>query len=231
MKNDARDLTRNYLRNLEVFEKELPLPARRKSARKLRMIAGALEPLPKSLDEFERSISKCGNCVLGKTRTRFVFGVGNQQARIVFVGEAPGRDEDEQGIPFVGRAGQLLDQMLAQIGLDRRHVYICNVLKCRPPNNRDPEPAEVATCKPYLLAQLSLISPDVIVCLGRHAAAALLDDESPMRDLRGRVLPWQGFQVLVTYHPAYYLRNMNQLHYGEEDFQLLRRLYDELPKF
>jgi uracil-DNA glycosylase len=228
MSADPKELVRKYLRDLEVFETELPLPPKRKPVRTQHVIPGALEPLPKSLEDFEHSISKCENCVLGKTRTRFVFGVGNPTARIVFVGEAPGRDEDEQGVPFVGRAGQLLDQMLAQIGLDRRHVYICNVLKCRPPNNREPEPQEVATCRPYLLTQLSLISPDVIVCLGRHAASALLGIESPMKELRGRVLPWQEIKVLVTYHPAYYLRNMSQLHFGEEDFQLLRRLYDEL---
>jgi DNA polymerase len=108
-------------------------------------------------------------------------------------------------------------------------VYICNVLKCRPPQNRDPQPAEVASCSPYLLAQLSLINPEILVCLGRHAASALLGTDAAMKDLRGRVLPWQGFQVLVTYHPAYYLRNMNNVHFGEEDFALLRRLHDELP--
>lgn len=229
MSGEARKLARNYFQNLELFEDSLVLPPGVPAPpRELRVLQGAQKELPANLDEFERAISDCTRCPLGHTRTQFVFGVGNPQARIVFVGEAPGHDEDIKGIPFVGRAGQLLDQMLAAVGLDRRMVYICNVLKCRPPNNRDPEPAEVATCKPYLLTQLSLISPAIIVCLGRHAAATLLGVEAPMKDLRGRVLPWQDMQVLVTYHPAYYLRNASQQVMGNQDFRLLRKLYDEM---
>ncbi|RPH92666.1 uracil-DNA glycosylase [candidate division KSB1 bacterium] len=227
-RDEAARLTRNYLEFLANFEDSLPLPASSlKRQSDTRVLAGVKQPLPESLEAFDRQINKCKRCPLGATRTKFVFGVGNPHARIVFVGEAPGHDEDISGIPFVGRAGQLLDKMLADIGLSRQHVYICNVLKCRPPNNRDPEPTEVATCKPYLLTQLSLIKPHVIVCLGRHAAATLLDLEAPMKELRGRILPWNDRQVLVTYHPAYYLRNMNFLNLGEQDFRLLRSLYDK----
>lgn len=228
MTREAVSQARNYFENLELFEDSLILPpAALTSPRELRVLSGAVQPLPDNLEVFNRTIEHCTKCSLGHTRTKFVFGVGNPSARIVFVGEAPGHDEDMKGIPFIGRAGQLLDQMLASVGLNRQRVYICNVLKCRPPNNRDPEPEEAATCKPFLLTQLSLISPAIIVCLGRHAAAALLGVDAPMKELRGRVIPWQGIQVLVTYHPAYYLRNNSQQYLGEQDFQLLRRLYDE----
>lgn len=221
----TRTLAHGYFEYLSLFEQSLHLPA---AAPHVTFgLPGAFEPLPANLDVLNAAICDCVRCALGATRTKFVFGVGNPAARIVLVGEAPGRDEDVQGIPFVGRAGQLLDQLLAEIGLQRGDVYICNVLKCRPPNNRDPEPQEVETCRPHLLTQLSLIRPELVVCLGRHAAAALLGTEAPMRELRGRVLPWHGMQVLVTYHPAYYLRNSSQFTSGRQDFALLRRLYDE----
>jgi uracil-DNA glycosylase len=228
MTESARTLATRYFRNLELFEESLPLPKGIETEpSETIFLPGAWDPLPKSMEEFHKAICECTKCPLGFTRTKFVFGDGNPQASIVFVGEAPGHDEDLKGIPFVGRAGQLLDQLLAGVGLDRRHVYICNVLKCRPPGNRDPEPAEAAMCKPYLMTQLSLIAPSILVCLGRHAASALLEMDAPMKDLRGRIFPWNGKQVLVTYHPAYYLRNSSQTVLGEQDFQLLRRLYDE----
>jgi uracil-DNA glycosylase len=231
MKRDAHQLAQNYFRTLALFEESLYLPAsRKKAARAKRVIPGSLQPLPSDFDVFQAAIGNCTNCPLGMQREHMVFGDGSPDARIVFVGEAPGAEEDKQGKPFVGAAGRLLNKLLEDVGFVRqRDVYICNVLKCRPPGNRDPKPEEVETCSPYLLAQLSIISPDFIVCLGRHAASALLGTDAPMKDLRGRVLPWQGMQVLVTYHPAYYLRNMGNLHFGEEDFQLLRKLYDELP--
>ena len=229
MSSEARKLARSYFANLELFEDSLVLPPAAPAPEAVQeTIPGAITPLPASLDQFERQICDCTRCPLGYTRTKFVFGVGNPHARIVFVGEAPGRDEDLQGIPFVGRAGQLLDQMLAAVGLDRRMVYICNVLKCRPPNNRDPEPVEIATCKPYLLTQLAIIHPDIIVCLGKHAVTVLLGIDGAMKDLRGRVLPWHGTQVLVTYHPAYFLRNAGHQYWGDQDFRLLRKLYDEI---
>jgi len=233
-----RRAVRNYLETLALFEDELYFP--RGDAghsvvnspppvkRDLRILNGAVDPLPQSLAAFEGQINGCLNCKLGRTRNKFVFGDGNPQARIVFVGEAPGHDEDMTGVPFVGRAGQLLNEMLSEVGLDRTQVYICNTLKCRPPNNRDPEPEEKATCRPYLRTQLSLISPDIIVCLGKHAANELLGTDDAMKNLRGRVIPWEGMKLLVTYHPAYYLRNMSQKVYGDEDFKLLRKLFDEL---
>ncbi len=227
-----------YLKSLSLFEEDLYLPRSTKATaaaagsatvnRPLRILNGAVNPLPESLAAFEKSICDCTLCELGKTRTKFVFGDGHPQARIVFVGEAPGHDEDQTGVPFVGRAGQLLNEMLAEVGLDRKSVYICNTLKCRPPGNRDPLPAEKETCRPYLRTQLSLIGPDIIVCLGKHAANELLGTDQPMKDLRGRVLPWEGMKLLVTYHPAYYLRNMSQKIHGDADFKLLRELFDQL---
>jgi DNA polymerase len=224
-------LARDYLEDLSLFEDSIYLPETVHTPKTpVEALPGAIEPLPKSLAEFRNGIENCVACPMGKQRSRIVFGDGRPDARIVFIGEAPGHNEDVQGIPFVGRAGQLLNQMLGNVGLRREDVYICNVLKCRPPENRDPQPAEVAACLPYLLTQLSLIAPDILVCLGRHAVSALLGVDSPMRDLRGRVVPWRGMQVMVTYHPAYYLRNASQLVTGEQDFRLLKKLYDELPK-
>jgi uracil-DNA glycosylase len=230
--SDPKQRLRARFEYLSLFESELPWPLAATPVaapqRTPRLLNGAFDPLPVSLTDFAQTICTCQRCALGASRTKFVFADGNPRARIVFVGEAPGHDEDIQGLPFVGRAGQLLNQLLAGVGLSRNEVYICNVLKCRPPNNRDPLPDEVATCRPYLLTQLSLINPDLLVCLGRHAAAALLQTEVAMRDLRGRVIPWNGIQVLVTYHPAYFLRSMNQLYLGEQDFRKLRELYDAL---
>lgn len=225
-----------YFRSLSLFEEDLYLPRSKKIVdsapalpeRALRVLQGAVAPLPENLAAFEKTICDCTRCELGKTRTKFVFGDGHPHARVVFVGEAPGHDEDQTGVPFVGRAGQLLNEMLAEVGLDRKSVYICNTLKCRPPGNRDPLPSEKETCRPYLRTQLSLISPDIIVCLGKHAANELLGTDQPMKDLRGRVFPWEGMQLLVTYHPAYYLRNMTQKVHGDADFKLLRKLYDQL---
>lgn len=224
-----------YLESLSLFEQDLYLPPRKvvkpqaaHATKSLRVLSEAVVPLPESLEAFEKQICECTRCELGKTRTKFVFGDGNPHARIVFVGEAPGHDEDQTGIPFVGRAGQLLNEMLAEVGLDRKEVYICNTLKCRPPGNRDPLPSEKETCRPYLRTQLSLISPEIVVCLGKHAANELLGTDEPMKDLRGRVIPWEGMQLLVTYHPAYFLRNMTQKVHGDADFKLLRKLYDQL---
>lgn len=233
----TRRQQRAQLEYLALFEDDVMLPERSAvvsgsailSAAQPRELSGAILPLPASLETFHADISGCTRCPLGHTRTKFVFADGNPQARIVFVGEAPGHDEDLQGLPFVGRAGQLLNQLLAGVGLSRQDVYICNVLKCRPPNNRDPQPSEVETCRPYLLTQLSLLNPDLLVCLGRHAALALMGIELPMKELRGRVLDWQGIRTLITYHPAYFLRNNSQTYLGEQDFRHLRDLYDALP--
>ncbi len=226
---------RSHLLYLSLFEEELPLGSHLSTHKRDSVspekspLPGSIVPLPVSLVDFNEKICECVRCPLGSTRTKFVFGDGSPNARIVFVGEAPGHDEDLQGIPFVGRAGQLLNKMLEDVGLRRKDVYICNVLKCRPPANRDPEPREIETCSPYLMTQLSIIGPDLIVCLGRHAANTLLGSELAMKEMRGRVFPWHGMRMLVTYHPAYFLRNMTQVQLGEQDFRLLKSLYDELP--
>lgn len=149
----------------------------------------------------------CEQCRLCKTRTKVVFGEGSLDTPLVFVGEGPGRDEDLQGRPFVGAAGQLLTKIIEAMKMRREEVYICNVVKCRPPNNRPPEPDEIAACSGYLETQLTTIRPRVICALGKTAAVALLETEAPMSALRGRVFDWKGIPLVVTYHPAYLLRN------------------------
>ena len=149
----------------------------------------------------------CTRCKLHRGRTRLVFGDGNPNAQLVFVGEGPGRDEDAQGLPFVGRAGKLLTQMIEAMGLQRQDVYICNVVKCRPPENRTPEKDEVETCSPFLLRQLDAIAPKVIVCLGSVAAQTLLETNRGISHFRGEWLEFRGRKLMATYHPAYLLRN------------------------
>lgn len=180
-----------------------------------------------SLDSFNQMICGCQKCELGKTRKNFVFGVGNPQADIVVIGEAPGAEEDARGEPFVGAAGQLLNKILGAINLKREDVYICNILKCRPPGNRTPERFEVEQCEPYLLRQLDLIQPKFILALGLTAANTLLNRKARMGELRGTVHDYHGISVVVTYHPAALLRNQQWKRPTWEDVQMLRRLYDE----
>ncbi len=165
-------------------------------------------------DTLEHTIAQCRACALCEGRTQAVVGTGPRQARWMVVGEAPGEQEDRQGLPFVGPAGQLLDAMLAAMGLSREHdMYIANVTKCRPPHNRNPEPAEVARCEPYLRRQMALVQPDLVLAMGKFAAQALLSgvvpqaDKAPLGKLRGPVYSVAGIPVVVTYHPAYLLRN------------------------
>jgi DNA polymerase len=153
-----------------------------------------------------------------------VFGVGNPDADLMFVGEAPGADEDAQGVPFVGRAGQLLTKIIEAIGLTRDAVYIANVIKCRPPQNRNPEPDEVATCEPYLFRQIDLIRPRVIVALGKFGAQTLLGTLDPISRLRGRVFEYRGAKLVPTFHPAYLLRNPSSKREVWEDMKLVTRL-------
>ncbi len=160
-----------------------------------------------TLERIRADIGDCTRCRLHKQRTHIVYGVGNPKAEMVFVGEAPGRDEDIQGIPFVGRAGQLLTRILEAMGLRRDEVYICNVIKCRPPENRNPERDEIATCAPFLLRQLGVIAPKVIVCLGNVAAQTLLGSNQSIAHFRGQWYDYHGSRLIVTYHPAYLLRN------------------------
>jgi DNA polymerase len=161
-----------------------------------------------SLDELRAAIGDCQRCKLAPHRTNLVFGVGNPSARLVFVGEGPGADEDAQGEPFVGRAGQLLTEIITKgMRLRREDVYIANVIKCRPPGNRNPEPDEVASCEPFLLRQLELIAPEVVVALGKFAAQTLLRTKTPITQLRGRWFDYRGIRLMPTFHPAYLLRN------------------------
>jgi uracil-DNA glycosylase family 4 len=160
-----------------------------------------------SLPKIRTDLGECTRCKLHSTRNKIVFGDGNPKAQLVFVGEGPGRDEDAQGLPFVGRAGKLLTQMIEAMGLQRKDTYICNVVKCRPPENRLPEPDEIKTCSPYLLRQLDAIAPKVIVCLGACAAQTLLETNRGISHFRGEWLEFRGTRLLATYHPAYLLRN------------------------
>jgi DNA polymerase len=162
-----------------------------------------------TLERIRSDIGDCTRCRLHQSRTNIVFGVGNPRAELVFVGEGPGHDEDLQAEPFVGRAGQLLTQMIEAMGLERRDVYICNVVKCRPPENRTPEKDEIATCSPFLVRQLAVIRPKVIVCLGAVAAQTLLGTHASISRIRGQWYDYRGSRLMVTYHPAYLLRNPN----------------------
>lgn len=162
-----------------------------------------------TLERIREDLGECTRCRLHKQRNKIVFGAGNSRAELVFVGEGPGHDEDVQGLPFVGRAGKLLTQMIEAMGLTREQVYICNVVKCRPPENRKPEEDEVATCSPYLFRQLDTIAPKAIVCLGGTAAQALLKTKDSISRMRGQWFDYRNTKLLVTYHPAYLLRNPN----------------------
>lgn len=173
-------------------------------------------------------VRHCTKCGLHSTRTQTVFGVGNRRAQWMFVGEAPGADEDRQGEPFVGRAGQLLNAMIAALGLKREEVFICNVLKCRPPNNRDPQAGEVEQCEPYLIRQIELIRPRLIVALGRHAAHSLLKTDLALARLRSQRLSYQDIPLVVTYHPAYLLRTPSDKRKAWDDLCRARRLIQEL---
>lgn len=181
-----------------------------------------------NLSELNALICNCLKCPLGKTRTKFVFGVGNPNADAMLIGEAPGADEDKQGEPFVGRAGKLLNDILAAIKFKREEVYIANILKCRPPGNRDPETFEMQTCIPYLHKQIELINPKIILCLGRVAANGLLNKKLSLGDLRENIYEYNGIKVMATYHPAALLRNPNWKRGCWDDVQKFRKLYDEL---
>ncbi len=165
----------------------------------------------------------CVACTLSRTRTQVVFGAGNHQADLLIVGEAPGANEDKQGEPFVGRAGQLLNNMLKAIGLSRKDIYIANILKCRPPNNRDPKAEEVALCTPFLARQIALLQPRVIFALGRIAAHFLLGSTASLASMRGREFRYRDIPLLVSYHPAYLLRSPREKRKSWQDLQCLRK--------
>src|SRR5262245_19342529 len=175
-----------------------------------------------TLETIRTDIGDCRRCKLAPTRTHIVFGSGNPKAELVFVGEAPGYDEDQQGLPFVGRAGQLLTKIIESISLKRDDVYICNVLKCRPPDNRNPEPDEVAACNPFLRRQLATIAPKVVCCLGTFAAQTVLQTAAPISRLRGKFFDLDGIRVIATFHPAYLLRSPEKKREVWEDMKQIR---------
>lgn len=189
------------------------------------------EVLPSGgLATVREELGDCHRCRLGDTRINLVFGVGNSAARVVFVGEAPGGDEDQQGIPFVGEAGQLLTKIIIAMGFRREEVYICNVLKCRPPKNRNPQPDEIEQCHPFLLRQLRAIGPEVIVALGTFSAQTLLQTKEPISKLRGVFHDYHGITLMPTFHPAYLLRNASMKREVWEDMQkVMKRLGIEAP--
>src|SRR3954464_4815260 len=181
-----------------------------------------------ALVSIREDIGDCTRCKLHTLgRKQVVFGVGNPDADLMFVGEAPGADEDEQGIPFVGRAGQLLTKIIEAIDLKRDDVYIANIIKCRPPQNRNPEPDEVESCEPFLFRQIDVIKPKVIVALGKYAAQTLLRTETPISRLRGQQFDYRGAKLIPTFHPAYLLRNPSSKREVWEDMKLVKRLLTE----
>lgn len=188
-------------------------------------IAPAVAPADRAaaLQAIREDIGDCTRCALHKGRNKIVFADGSPEARLLFVGEGPGADEDAQGLPFVGRAGQLLNNMIAAMGLKREEVYICNVVKCRPPGNRTPEPDEANTCSPFLFRQIDVVRPEVIVALGATAATYLLGQRQPLAGLRGRIHAFRGSKLIVTYHPAFLLRDPRQKKEAWADLQIAMR--------
>jgi len=178
---------------------------------------------PESLEEIRADLGECRRCRLSQSRKHIVFGSGDPHARLVFVGEGPGYDEDQKGEPFIGAAGRLLTKIIEAIKYTREQVYICNIIKCRPPGNRNPHPDEIEACLPFLKRQLAAIKPDVICALGTFAAQALLDTSLPISKLKGRFHEYDGIRVLPTYHPAYLLRNPGKKRDVWEDMQKLMK--------
>ena len=199
--------------------KPLSTPAREASA--------PIKNQTASLVEFFHSIKNCEKCALAKSRKNFVFGTGNPQARVMFIGEGPGREEDLQGKPFVGAAGQVLDRMLKKMGFARNEVFIANIVKCRPPQNRNPEPEEAAECLPHLQKQIALIQPLYIFCLGKIAAKYLLGLEGSLASLRTKNYVYEGITTFVTYHPAALLRQQSLFWQVFEDMKKFRKDYDQ----
>ncbi len=181
-----------------------------------------------SLDSIRADLKDCRKCKLSPTRKNIVFGSGNPNADLMFVGEAPGADEDEQGLPFVGRAGQLLTKIIEAIDLSRNEVFICNILKCRPPGNRNPETDEIAACEQFLFRQIASVKPQIICALGTFGAQTLLRTTESIGRLRGRLIDYRGLKLIATFHPAYLLRNPNEKRKVWEDMLVIRRYLDSL---
>jgi uracil-DNA glycosylase family 4 len=185
----------------------------------------------KSLDSLEREVLQCQRCPLHQTKNHYVFGEGDPNASLMFIGEAPGYNEDIQGKPFVGKAGHLLTKIIKAMGFTRDEVYIANILKCRPPNNRNPQPDEIENCFPYLDEQIDVIKPEVICALGKFAAQKLTRSEIPISRLRGQLFYYRGIKVVPTFHPSYLLRNQSGKRQTWEDVQyIVKLLGKEIPK-
>ena len=238
MADDKAERRQFIQEELEIFGGPLYRPKVQPKPKSTAQTATALfeEPAPEgesmssqatTLAEFREEIQDCTRCELSQTRHHFVFGDGNPHADLMFIGEAPGEQEDLQGIPFVGRAGKLLDDILKAIDLTREQVFIANVLKCRPPNNRDPKTEEIELCEPYLKRQIELIQPKLIVALGRISATTLLRSKDSLGHMRGKVYSYHGTDMVVTYHPAALLRNPNWKRPAWEDFKKIRDMYRE----
>ncbi|EQB63397.1 MAG: Bacteriophage-type DNA polymerase [candidate division Zixibacteria bacterium RBG-1] len=226
-KSDLIYLVTNYLeQQAELGLNELYMS--KKTVKKSAVSSNGNWQDSKTLAELNSKIHGCTKCRLAKGRTKFVFGVGNPKAKLMFIGEAPGRDEDLQGEPFVGRAGQLLDKILAAINFKREEVYIANMVKCRPPENRAPETDEMDTCHPYLLKQIELLKPRIICCLGRISGQYLLQTKEALGKLRGKIHDYNGIKLMVTYHPAALLRYPEYKKETWEDMKLLRKEYEKL---
>ncbi len=226
--SDIRPHVRRYLDDLVAFEgPDFVLPADTPGPLQSHEFEPEVAVVPGvDLEHFNQQICECQACPLGQTRQRFVFGSGAADAGIMFIGEAPGADEDRQGLPFVGKAGQLLTKIIEAMQLRREDVYICNVLKCRPPNNRDPLPEEIASCEPYLKKQIEIVQPVIICTLGRIATQALLKTTQSMGRLRGTLHEYEGIPVIATYHPAALLRNAGWKRDTWEDVKWVRREFD-----
>jgi len=219
--SDPRKTIRQYLEIEKTFGVEsVSISAAPKSA-PARKSAGPGKA--EALAALEVEFKNCQMCHLAKTRTQVVFGAGNPEARLMFIGEAPGFDEDKQGLPFVGAAGQLLTKIIEAMKLSREEVYIANCLKCRPPGNRNPEPAEIVSCNPILTRQIEIIQPEIICALGKFAAQTLLRSESPISRLRGKFHDFRGMKLMPTFHPAYLLRNPADKKMVWEDMRLIMR--------
>jgi DNA polymerase len=192
-------------------------------------VSGGDASVQESVEHVRRELGECLRCALGAARTRLVFGTGNPRARVLFVGEAPGTEEDLTGEPFVGEAGQLLGKIIQAMGFSRGEVYICNVLKCRPPENRDPLPEEIEACRPFLLRQVKSVGPEVIVALGTFASQTLLRTREPISRLRGRFHDYHGIPLMPTFHPAYLLRNPAMKREVWDDMKAVMRMLGREP--
>jgi uracil-DNA glycosylase family 4 len=224
--DELADVVADLLTRARYFQEltSIGLPREALPAAAPRPAADAAGELPGTLPGLRDWIGDCRRCKLSEGRKTIVFGQGNPEARLMFVGEAPGAEEDEQGLAFVGKAGQLLTRIIEAMGLRREDVYIANVIKCRPPQNRNPETDEILSCQPFLERQIGIIRPTVLVALGKFAGQWLLKTAEPISRLRGRLGEYQGIKVMPTYHPAYLLRNPGAKKDVWEDMKVVREL-------